>query len=77
MFLLLCILVLIWSLSSLCADVDHGYEREFDYRTQERRHKELMELQKKKDKEVKHRRVRRVLKDPSGNIIGEEIIEEY
>lgn len=42
-----------------------------------KRHRELMTRTPVQGSSVKHKRIRRILKDPSGNIIGEEIIEEY
>ena len=73
MVLIVCLIIFIWSVSSLCSDYDHEYEREFDYQQEERRHKELIEATKKSST---RKRTRTVAKDSFGNIIAQEIIED-
>ena len=45
-------------------------------RKKKKRHRELM-TKTSEQSSIKHKRIRRVLKDTCVNIIGEEIIEEY
>lgn len=73
MILIICLIIFIWSVSSLCSDYDHEYERKFDYQQEERRHKELIEATKKSSA---RKRTRTVVKDSFGNIIAQEIIED-
>lgn len=73
MILIICLIVFIWSVSSLCSDYDHEREREVDYQQAERRHKELLEVSKKSGT---RKRIRTIAKDTDGNIIAQEIVEE-
>lgn len=80
MILLICLIVFVVSVATICAEDDKASERARDYAISERRHEEILRRMTttatygnvKKSKVIR----RRILKDMKGNIIAEEIIEE-
>ena len=74
MILLLCLIFILWAVWSACCDADEeGYRKEAE-RASERRHRELMEAQKKRKRNV--RRTRTVARDERGRTVAQEIMEE-
>lgn len=72
MILILCLIIIMWSLDGLCSDYDHKVERRNDYLNAERRHKELMKATR-----GRKRVTRTIAKDESGRIIAQETVESY
>lgn len=80
MILLICLIVFVVSVATICSEDDKASERAHDYAVSERRHEEILRRMTptatygnvKKSKVIR----RRILKDMKGNIIAEEIIEE-
>ena len=72
MVLLICLILIIWSISGLCSDYDHEDERIRDYRKSERRHKEIIEVMKNRK-----RITRTMARDEHGIFVAQEIIDYY
>ena len=73
--LILILFSIVLDVAGMSSEVSEERFRESE-RNAEKRHRELM-TKTSKQSSIKHKRIRRVLKDTCGNIIGEEIIEEY
>lgn len=80
MILLICLIVFVVSVATICSEKDEETRRAHDYAVSERRHEEILRKMTptatygnvKKSKVIR----RRIVKDMEGNIIAEEIIEE-
>lgn len=80
MILLICLIIFVISIGTICSEDDKASERAHDYAISERRHEEILRRMTstatygnvKKSKVIR----RRIVKDKEGNIIAEEIIEE-
>ena len=72
MILILCLILIAWSLSGLCSDFDHKVERRNDYLNAERRHRELMKATR-----GRKRVTRTVAKDEYGRVVAHETVESY
>lgn len=73
MILLICLIVFIFSVLGSAWEADMEERRKEDYRTAERRHRELMQKRNESRRKVTTRRV--VHKDDV--TLGEEIVEEF
>ena len=73
--LILILFSIVLDIAGMNSEVSEKRFRESE-RNAEKRHRELM-TKTSEQSSIKHKRIRRVLKDACGNIIGEEIIEEY
>lgn len=74
MILLFCLFVLIWSISSICADNDREHERKSDFAVSERRHEEMLKAMSK-EKAEHPKRTRIIVQDTDGMIIAQETVE--
>lgn len=80
MILLICLIIFVVSIGTICSEDDKASERARDYAISERRHEEILRRMSptatygnvKKSKVIR----RRIVKDKEGNVIAEEIIEE-
>lgn len=73
--LILILFSIVLDVAGMSSEVSEERFRESE-RNAEKRHRELM-TKTSGQSSIKHKRIRRVLKDTCGNVIGEEIIEEY
>lgn len=78
MFLIICLILIIWGIYGLASDYDHEAERRNDYRIAERRHSEkLNAIKKAASQRGTVRRTRTIVKDEKGRIIAQEVEEEF
>jgi hypothetical protein len=75
MILLICFLFILWAIWSACSDADYEAERRDSEETAERRHRELIEAQKRR-RRGSSRRTRTVARDEYGRVVAQEIVEE-
>lgn len=78
MVILICIIIFIACLWSACSDADEQELREWQYETEERRHRELLEATRSRKSSTPsvHRITRTIAKDEHGRTIMQEVVEE-
>jgi len=78
MFLIICLILIIWGFYGLASDYDHEAERRNDYRIAERRHREkLNAIKKAASPRGTVRRTRTIVRDKEGNILAQEVEEQF
>lgn len=74
MFLLLCLMLIIWGIAGLCSDYDHEAEARNARRDAERRHKETVNALRGKGTT---RITRTIARDEKGRIVAQEVTEDF
>lgn len=74
MFLLLCLILIIWGIAGLCSDYDHEAEVRNARRDAERRHKETINALRSKGTT---RITRTIARDEKGRIVAQEVMEDF
>lgn len=74
MVLIICILVFLWACDISAQEHDNAVRRDRDYKTAERRHKEILRALKKRKPGKKITRT--LARDGHGRFIAQEVIED-
>lgn len=78
MIITICLIIIFACIWSACSDADEQDLIEWQYEVDERRHQELLEATKNKNrKSTKHRRTRTIACDEQGRTVMQEIKDDY